>query len=109
MERVRPRIAWEYPAIQGLGNQALVSASDATSGSTMSKASLGTASEGGAESRVEVRQVIIKRDGTGTGFKITKHLSDSETEESFPKRRIKSVKGAHQLSDVGADSQPVPL
>jgi hypothetical protein len=45
LERVRPRVAWEFPTIQGLGNQALVKESDDKNGPT-SQATFGNTSEG---------------------------------------------------------------
>jgi hypothetical protein len=55
LERARPRTAWEFPIIQGLGNQALVKATNDTNGPAISQATVGDASESVAQSRVGVK------------------------------------------------------
>jgi hypothetical protein len=108
LERARPRVAWEFPTIQGLGNQALVKESDDKNGPT-SQATFGNTSEGGAHSRVEVKQVIIKPAEIGTGFRITKHVSGSKDELPFPQQGSKSVKSVHQPDEADAASKPISL
>jgi hypothetical protein len=108
LERARPRVAWEFPTIQRLGNQALVKESDDKDGPT-SQATFGNASEGGAHPRVGVKQVIIKPAKIGTGFRITKHVSGSKDEIPFPQRGSKSVKSVHQPAAADAASKSVTL